>query len=132
MPDPCICVLARLASRKLTARYDVALSPTGVSLAQFSLLRSIGERGPVALGRLAEMVGLDRSTLGRNVRVLKRMELVTIRPGDDLREAMLCLTKAGEAARDRAMPLWQEAQDDVRRRLGAAGVTQLAAIVAAL
>lgn len=132
MCDPCICVSARLASRKLTARYDAALAPAGISLAQFSLLRSIGRRRPVSLSRLAGIVELDRSTLGRNVRVLKRMGLAMVRPGEDLREATLRLTPAGETTLGRALPHWEAAEEEVRQRLGAAGVAQLEALLAAL
>jgi len=123
---------ARLASRKLTARYDAVLAPAGVSLPQFSLLNSIDQHGPASLSRLAAVMELDRSTLGRNMRVLKRMGLVAIRPGVDLREATLHLTRAGQEVLGRAMPLWQSAEDEVRQRLGAAGVEQVQALLAEL
>jgi hypothetical protein len=44
----CICVAVRKASRRLTARYDEALEPAGINLAQFSLLRNIRRQGPVS------------------------------------------------------------------------------------
>lgn len=132
MLDSSIGLALRSASRKLTAHYDAALAPAGVSLAQLMLLRGIGQHEPLSLGRLAPIAGLDRSTLGRNVRVLKRLGLVTIRPGVDLRQAQLRLSEPGRQTLDRAMPLWQEAEAEIRQRLGAAGVVQLEAALAAL
>jgi DNA-binding MarR family transcriptional regulator len=132
MFDSCVGLALRSASRKLTAHYDAALAPAGVSLAQLMLLRRIGQHEPLSLGRLAPITGLDRSTLGRNVRVLKRLGLVTIRPGADLRQAQLRLSELGQQAFDRAMPLWEEAEAAIRQRLGAAGVAQLEAALAAL
>lgn len=132
MSDPCLCLSLRQASRKLTARYDAALQPAGISLAQFSLLRDIGRHGPASVGGLADLVELDRSTLGRNARVLKRMGLVAIRPGADLRQATLSLSAAGEAVLGVAVPLWAGAQDELQRTLGAAGMAQFEAVLAVL
>ena len=132
MYEPCICISVRTASRKLTARYDAALEPAGINLAQYSLMRNIGRHGPVSLTKLAEIVELDRSTLGRNVRVLKRMGLAAIMPGDDLREATLSLTEAGQQTLARAIPLWEGTQEDIHQRLGAAGAAQLEALLGAL
>ncbi len=132
MSDLCICIAVRKASRKLTSRYDAALEPVGINLAQFSLLRSIMRHERVSLTRLAEIVELDRSTLGRNVRVLKRMGLVAILPGDDLREATLSLTEAGQQTLSQAVPIWEATQDEIQQRLGAAGVAQLEALLGAL
>lgn len=132
MLDSSIGLALRTASRKLTAHYDAALAPAGVSLAQLVLMRGIGQHEPLSLGRLATIAGLDRSTLGRNVRVLKRMGLVIIRPGADLRQAQLRLSEPGRQALDRAVPLWEQAEAEIRQRLGAAGVAQLEAALAAL
>ncbi|MBL8595489.1 MAG: MarR family transcriptional regulator [Devosia sp.] len=132
MSDPCICIAVRKASRKLTARYDAALEPVGINLAQFSLLRNISRHEPVSLTRLAEIVELDRSTLGRNVRVLQRMGLATIMPGADLREATLSLTEAGRQVLERAVPIWEGTQDEIQQRLGVAGAAQLEALLGSL
>lgn len=76
----CYCDVLRAATRKTTAIYDAALAPAGVNLAQFSLLRKIQRAGSVSLSELGRLAALDRSTIGRNVRVLQRMELVRVTP----------------------------------------------------
>ena len=93
--DRCICIAVRKASRRLTARYDDALAPLGINLAQFSLLRNINRHGPVSLTRLGEITELDRSTLGRNVRVLERMNLCAPAVAPDKREASVTLSEDG-------------------------------------
>lgn len=130
--SPCVCISLRKASRKLTALYDAALEPAGIGLTQFSMLRNLRREGPCSLTRLAGIVELDRSTLGRNMRVLEKRGLVAMQPGRDQREATLNLTEAGQAMIDRGLPLWQKTQGSVRNKLGADGVAQLEALLGAL
>ena len=132
MSEACVCISIRKASRKLTALYDADLEAVGINLAQFSLLRNIGRHGPVSLTALSDIVELDRSTLGRNVRVLERMGLVAIAAGRDQREATLKLTAAGKSTLASAVPLWEGTQTAIETRLGPIGVAQLNALLGAL
>jgi len=116
----------------MTAVYDDALATAGINLAQFSLLRNIDRHAPVSLTRLGDIVELDRSTLGRNVRVLERMGLAAIEAGSDQREAAVALTTAGKATLDRSLKLWSDAQNGIHRKIGAQGVAQLEALLGAL
>src|SRR6478735_8808652 len=95
MSSPCYSQSLRAAARRIAAAYDDALAPSGVNTAQYSLLRTIERAGPIALTALGRRVELDRSTIGRNVRVLERMGLVALGRGDDHREATATLTEAG-------------------------------------
>ena len=132
-PDlPCVCVAVRKASRRLTSAYDDALELAGVNLAQFSLLRNIRRNQPVSLTRLGDIMELDRSTLGRNVRVLERLDLVKSSPGRDQREAGVELTGSGAATLDLATPLWRDVQTRIHGKLGPARAAQLAELLTAL
>ena len=128
----CLCIAVRKASRRLTSRYDEALAPVGISLAQFSLLRNIRRHGPVSLTGLGEITELDRSTLGRNVRVLERMGLCATAAASDRREASVVLTPAGTDILAAAEPLWATTQAEIRTRIGADGAAQLEALLGAL
>ena len=132
MDYPCICISLRKASRKMTALYDEALAPAGVNLAQFSLLRNVRRHGPVSLTRLGEITELDRSTLGRNVKVLERMGLVSPSDDADHRKAAVALTETGRETLEQATPLWSGAQTRIGNRLGEAGRAQLDALLNAL
>jgi DNA-binding MarR family transcriptional regulator len=129
---PCICISLRKASRKMTSLYDDALAPAGINLAQFSLLRNVNRHGPVSLTRLSEITELDRSTLGRNVRVLERMGLMAATDSGDKREASVALTPGGKHTLDHGEPLWAGVQSGIHDKLGATGAAQLEALLGAL
>jgi DNA-binding MarR family transcriptional regulator len=130
--DTCHCILLRKASRKVSSYYDEALAPLGVNIGQFSLLRNINRLAPISLTDLAVEVELDRSTVGRNAKVLERMGLVTIGHGEDQREAMLTVAPQGHAILKQGAPLWDGVQDDIEARLGAEKTRQLQELLAAL
>ncbi|MDE1157645.1 MAG: MarR family winged helix-turn-helix transcriptional regulator [Neorhizobium sp.] len=130
--DSCHCILLRKAARKVSSYYDEALAPLGVNIGQFSLLRHINRMAPVSLTALGAAVELDRSTVGRNTKVLEKMELVESAPGDDHREMVLSLTPAGRALLAEGSPLWDSVQDDIEARLGADNTRQLQDLLAAL
>ncbi|WP_293859220.1 MarR family transcriptional regulator [uncultured Alsobacter sp.] len=121
----CYADTLRLAARKITARYDGALEPTGLTIAQFALLRKIRRAGEASLTDLGRRAGLDRSTIGRNVRVLEKAGLVAMAPGKDQREAAVALTKAGHERLAQAEPLWEQVQTEIEDVLGASGVKSL-------
>ena len=118
----CSCFNLRRAARRVTQVYDHALAPSGLKATQFSLLAVLGsmegEEG-ITITRLSEILGTDRTTLTRNLRVVERGGLVMIRTGDDSRSRLVALTKAGRAALDHAAPLWAKAQDELARHIGA-------------
>lgn len=132
MKTMCYCGALRRATRRVTARYDAALEPTGINLAQFSLLRNIERRSPISLTALGRATQLDRSTIGRNIKVLKRMSLVQCAPGGDQREASVSLTRKGRSVLATAEPLWDEAQTEIEKALGITGVADLKAIIGVL
>jgi DNA-binding MarR family transcriptional regulator len=128
----CICIAVRQAGRKLTAFYDDALAPTGINVAQFSLLRKLRRHGPLSLTTLGEQVELDRSTLGRNLRVLQKMDLCHLAAGRDQRESVASLTQLGHDCLTAGDPLWEGAQAAVAEKLGANGADTLRALLGAL
>ena len=128
----CYCIILRNASRKVTALYDAALEPFGVTLAQFSLLRRIKRREPISITELAHLAELDRSTMGRNVKVLERHGLVQAIAGTDQREAAVILTDAGRRVLIDAAPAWDGVQAGIEARLGPSGVEHLQQLLEAL
>jgi DNA-binding MarR family transcriptional regulator len=117
--DTCACEGSRRTTRALTQRYDDALAPSGVRATQLPLLAALAVVGPAPLTPLAERLGMDRTTLTRNLGGLRDRGLVTIEPGEDRRTRFVELTDAGAQALARALELWAGAQADVARRFGA-------------
>lgn len=130
---PCYCALLRTATRKIGSIYDDALAPLGINIAQYSLLRTVQRLQPVSLTELAVSLELDRSTVGRNVRVLERIGLTeSERNGEDHRQARVMLSARGLDALEKAVPIWAECQHQVEASLGAIKVTALRDILRAI
>ena len=119
-----------VAQRSTPAIYDEALAPAGIGLAQFSLLRKIERGGKLSLSELGRLASLDRSTVGRNIKVLRRMGLIEIGPGDDHREATVTLAEEGRAVLRNGAPLWDAAQRRIETALGDGGAEALRALLA--
>lgn len=118
----CHCTNARRAARSLTELYDAALAPTGLKVTQFALLRATGRIGEPTISALAEATGLDRSTLGRNLRVLERAGHVRLGPGRDERTRLVEVTEAGADAVAAAVPIWERTQAAIAAEVGAAEI----------
>lgn len=118
LPTSCLCTQLRRASRGVTRLYDDALAAVGLGAAQFSLLRHVQRLGQPSISVLAEAMGLDRSTLGRNLRVLEEQGLLQLGEGRDLRAREVRLTEAGLQRIDQALPLWEQAQYEMTAHLG--------------
>ncbi len=119
LPTQCLCTKLRRASRGVTRLYDEALADVGLNAAQFSLLRNLQRLEQPSITALAEAMGLDRSTLGRNLRVVEGRGLVQLGDGADQRSRLVLLTDAGRAVLEQGAPLWEVAQQQVAARLGA-------------
>jgi len=119
--ETCLCIDLRSAANRVTQIYDQAMAPSGISVTQFSQLHLIQSLGSPTLKELAKASGLDRSTLGRNIRVLESLGLVDIRAGkDDARTRRIIATGKGKNAFKRAIPLWHQTQTELIERLGGA------------
>ena len=126
MSSTCQCIILRKAARRTSAIYDEALAPSGINVAQFSLLRHVSRLEPVSFTALGSVMELDRSTVGRNVKLLERRGLIAIAPGDsDLREATAALTDGGRVVLREAEPAWKRAQARIESTLGADGTAAL-------
>lgn len=107
----CVCAAARRRSRELTRVFERAMRGSGMRGPQFTLLATLVQTGPLPTTRLAAFLGLERTTLTRNLSLLVRKGLVRIEDGEDRRVRKVAITTAGEEAARRAFPFWKRAQD---------------------
>jgi DNA-binding MarR family transcriptional regulator len=107
----CACSAARRKSRELTRFYDETMRRSGVRVSQFNLLATLIQTGPMAATRLAGFLGLERTTLTRNLRPLLRDGLVILEDDADRRVHKIAITPKGAAAARTAFPFWRKAQD---------------------
>ncbi len=121
MAADCLCFRARRAARAITRAYDTALRPIGLQATQVTLMNviALGPEGAQPMGRLSDILGLDLSTLTRNLRALEKAGLVQIGRSDrDRRVRVARLTEAGKTRLAGALPLWKQAHGRIVAALG--------------
>lgn len=106
----CHGLAARKRARALTRLYDRYLRPHGLRSTQFSVLAVLGQRAPMPVGELGDILGLDRTSVTRSATVLERAGWIEDAPSEDARERRLVLTPAGRRKIEAAYPDWAEAQ----------------------
>lgn len=120
--DACLCLHAQRAARALARRYDAALRPLGLTSGQFSLLMALNRPEPPAMGEVASLLAMDRTTLTANLKPLERRGLLAVAPdGADRRSRRLALTEPGRALLARALPAWERTQAEAERLLADPG-----------
>ncbi|GAA5064004.1 MarR family winged helix-turn-helix transcriptional regulator [Haladaptatus pallidirubidus] len=113
----CHCLAARRRAREITRLYEEKLRPHGLRATQFSVLAALALKGPTPLGELADVLGLERTTLTRSANRLGDEGWVADAESEDARERRLRLTPAGREKVESAYPAWKEAQDEVDRQV---------------
>ena len=106
----CLCFAMRKAARAVTQFYDRALRAHGLRATQLPILVAAAQQPSVPLAKLAQALGMDRTTLLRNVRPLVRRRLLQVSTAADSPRTELQATTAGRALLARAYPDWRRAQ----------------------
>jgi len=116
----CACFNLRKTARAITQFYNAILQPSGLLATQFTLLAILAYDNPTPISALAEALGMDRTTLARNLKPLQRDGLVQVAPDDqDRRIQLVALTSNGRERLMTALPLWQQAQQQIVAQFGA-------------
>ena len=118
-----LCPALRRTTRIVTQRlHDARPSARSVSAPRNSRSSTAAATGDgVRLGPLAESLGMDRTTLLRNVRPLVRRRLVDVRRAAGHRHDELRATAKGRALLARVYPAWRGVQDEMRAQVPDSG-----------
>lgn len=108
----------RMATRAITQIFDAILKPTGLLGTQLPLLVKAVTLGPITISAMADELVMDRTTLTRNLRPLKKQDLVAIARGEDRRTRLVSITPRGEELLAKVVPLWARAQKLIDVELG--------------
>lgn len=117
----CHCLAARREARELTRLYEEKLRPHGLRATQFSILAALALKGPTLITELADVLGLERTSLTRSAGVMEGNGWIEDAPSDDGRKRPLQLTDEGRRKVENAFPAWREAQELVERERADAG-----------
>lgn len=121
----CNCLNLRRASAALTRIYDEKLSPSGLTISQFSILKHLKHLGPLSVSELASQIRLDRTTLVRSLKPLESSELIIDVSKKGSRNRQLQLSEKGIAKYNEAEVFWNDAQSYLETNLGRANVEML-------
>jgi DNA-binding MarR family transcriptional regulator len=124
-PKGCTNFKLRQLTRRVSTHCEPFFADSGLKTTQYSLLSHIVLLGPVQPSQLARRMGLDASTLSRNLQPLLVGGWVEQLPGEDARSSQVQATPAGQAKRAAMKADWKRAQLSLNERLGAARVQQL-------
>lgn len=118
MVETCACHKIRMAARAVTRIYDDALRPIGLRATQVALLAAVAVEGAMSITALAGVIGMDRSTLTRNLAPLEKDGLLAVGGEGWRRSRTLTLTVKGRSRLKQATPLWEDAQGRLKQALG--------------
>ncbi|HLL26479.1 MAG TPA: MarR family winged helix-turn-helix transcriptional regulator [Xanthobacteraceae bacterium] len=128
--DQCLGLASRQAARAVTRVFERHFKGSGLRSTQFSLLVQLMRRGALTIGALARHLGVERTTLTRNIALIEKRGLVDSKPGNDARERIVAITKKGQAAVAKALPRWRQAQESAAGAIGHSGADALRKIPA--
>ncbi len=113
----CYCANIKRAENKITGLYNRYLEKAGITRGQYALLINIQESPCISVSALAEKMGLQRTTLVRNIKPLEERGYIldTACAG---RSRSLKLSDTGESVLASAKIYWQQAQEHIEQLLG--------------
>ena len=121
----CIAARVRLINRIISAVYDEALRPHGLRISQANILVCVGRLGEVRAAEICRLLQLERSTLSRDVEIMKRKGWLRSEPPGGGRNHVLRVTPRGLKLLARSYPDWESAQAEAARLIGEPGVAGL-------
>jgi DNA-binding MarR family transcriptional regulator len=116
--ENCACFNVRRVARVITQFYDAEVRRHGLRPTQTPILNALQARDGWGMAELSEWLGMERTTLLRNLRPLERDGLVRSTGGDRGGHVALSITAKGRRAVVKMLPAWRSAQDKVVAILG--------------
>lgn len=116
--ENCLCFNLRKVTRQVTQFYDAELRRHGIRPTQTPILGALAAKAGWSMEELSEWLGMERTTLVRNLRPLERDGLVAIAGAGRGGHVSLSITARGRKSLAQAMPAWQAAQRAVVKALG--------------
>ena len=98
----CTCARLRKLTRRMSQSYDLHLAAVGLRITQYSLLSNLAHNEGVTITSLARTLGMDRTTLVRNLKPLEQAGFVAQGAGARGNERAVSLTAEGRAVLQRA------------------------------
>src|SRR5262249_30220507 len=111
--ENCACFNVRRMSRAITQFFDAEVGRHGLRPTQTPILGALQAKDDWSMAELSEWLGMERTTLLRNLRPLQRDGLVRAKGGGRGGHVKLEITEKGRTALAKLLPAWRSAQDKV-------------------
>ena len=125
----CLAVRVRTLNRVVSALYDDALRPHGLRVGQLNLLVAVARVGTARPGDLCRILQMDKSTLSRDVEVMRRNGWLDIDDAGDKRARPLRLSAQGQDLLEAVVPAWRQAQEKAEALIGDEAAAVLGQVV---
>lgn len=116
--ENCVCFNLRRVARAVTQFFDVELRRHGIRPTQTPILASLSARAGWSMEELSDWLGMERTTLVRNLRPLEREGLVELNGAGRGGHVTVSITTKGRKHLAKIMPTWRAAQQGVVKTLG--------------
>lgn len=128
-PQGCTNFRLRHLMRQVARLYDAEVARSGLKTTQYSLLSHVLHLGPIRPVDLAQAMGVDASTLTRNLKPLVAEGWLVQGEGPDARSRLIEITDEGRRKRAEAQRHWRTAQEKLNELLGVERVLALHALI---
>jgi DNA-binding MarR family transcriptional regulator len=116
--ENCVCFNLRWVTRKVTQFFDAEMRRHGIRPTQGSILRALNAKENWSMAELSDWLGMDRTTLVRNLRPLQRDGLVQAAGGGRGGRVEVSITAKGRKKIEECLPAWRSAQSAAVKTLG--------------
>ncbi len=116
--ENCVCFNVRWVSRVMTQFFDAEMRRHGIRTTQATILLALKAKGTWSMAELSDGLGVERTTLVRNLQPLQRDGLVTASGGGRGGRVELAITAKGRKQIEKVMPAWRASQSAVVKTLG--------------
>jgi DNA-binding MarR family transcriptional regulator len=116
--ENCVCFNLRWVTRKVTQFFDAEMRRHGIRPTQGTILAALNVRDSWSMAELSDWLGMDRTTLVRNLQPLQRDGLVELGGGGRGKLVELAITAKGRNQLGKLTPAWRAAQSAVVKTLG--------------
>lgn len=117
MGQICLGHTVRRTANLLTRHFNRYLVPFGLEITQAQLLAVIASGNALSSSDIARYIGIERSTLARNLKPLEAAGLIERRKSGG-RKVVPVLTQKGAQLTGELYQAWEKAQQDLTEELG--------------
>ena len=116
--DHCVCFILRWVARAVTQVFDAEMRRHGIRPTQGTILSSLQAKDSWNMAELSDWLGMERTTLVRNLRPLQRDGFVKAVGGGRGNRVELTITTKGRKQIEKLTPAWKSAQRAAVKTLG--------------